>query len=752
MKTKYEVAKEYVAMGFSVVPGDDREKKPLLKSWKEYQTKLPTDIELHQWFDSNKANIIIITGQISDLLVIDIDDNGRIDNLPLTVSAKTGNNGRHYYFRNPNIKIKNDVRKWRNIDIRAEGRCVVAPPSIIDSTKTYEWINSPDTTPIAELPKEILLSLQGNDSEGKIDKEFGGLLNNGVKEGQRNTQAASIVGKLLKRFPPQLWENDVWFRLQKLNQKNTPPLADDELRSVFESICERERTSPQPLGVDKLGGDESRQSKAVELIDFLATTKLKVFVDDKNSTWAAVNGDGTKVIAIDSREFKDWIFSQYYLNNNKTIGKDTIENVCAHLRMEAQKEMPIFLNVRIAHCEDNLWFDLGEQAVKISATGWEIVSNPPILFKRFRHQQKQVAPERGGNIEELLKFINLKKENDQIVFLVYLLSCYICGFPHPVIVLSGLQGSSKSTVFRIMKSLVDPSAIKTLPPIENIREFTQIASHHWLCLFDNLSKMSNDLSDAFCRACTGEGFSKRVLYSDDDDFIYNIQIPLGVNGINVVANKPDLLDRSLLIELERISETERKTESELSVQFNAIKPKILGACFDTLVKAINIKPQIRLAEKPRMADWAEWGCAIAEALNIGKQKFLDAYSEKLQQQNDEVIKESPLALVLLKMFNDGRTNYIENTPSELLSEMESVALDLNIKIEKNWQWPQTPSRLLRMMKIISVNLEKAGLKFYAKKDKERKIIIERISPVDFGDIKVENKNVGILSDDEIINY
>ena len=71
------------------------------------------------------------------------------------------------------------------------------------------------------------------------------------------------------------------------------------------------------------------------------------------------------------------------------------------------------------------------------------------------------------------------------------------------------------------------------------------------------------MSDTLCRACTGAGFSKRELYTDDDDVIYNFRRCPGLNGINIVAHKPDLLDRSLLFRLEHIPKKDRRDEETL---------------------------------------------------------------------------------------------------------------------------------------------------------------------------------------------
>src|SRR5207249_7500916 len=143
--------------------------------------------------------------------------------------------------------------------------------------------------------------------------------------------------------------------------------------------------------------------------------------------------------------------------------------------------------------------------------------------------------------------------------------------------------------------------------------------------------------DAFCRAVTGEGASKRELFTDDDDVIYAYRVCLGLNGINVAVHKPDLLDRSLLFALELVPPQRRKSESQFWDEFEAARPALFGAMLDALSKAMKLRPNVRIADLPRMADFTLWGCAIAEALGYSQAEFLASYHANLTVRNDEVI-------------------------------------------------------------------------------------------------------------------
>lgn len=224
------IARSLVKKGISVIPvGND--KKPLLASWKEYQTRIATDEELVAWF-SGKANIAIVTGKISNLSVVDVDPRhgGTTAGLPPTLVAKTQSGGWHFYYRYlPGLPNRAGVRP--GVDIRSDGGFVVCPPSRT-TTGAYRWslIEEPQPFPVDVL--QVTTDKPQNDWK-KIAQ--------GVTEGGRNEMAAKFIGKLLKTFKQEDWESAVWLTALHWNRSNTPPLDDSELRAVFNSITSRER-------------------------------------------------------------------------------------------------------------------------------------------------------------------------------------------------------------------------------------------------------------------------------------------------------------------------------------------------------------------------------------------------------------------------------------------------------------------------------------------------------------------------------
>lgn len=240
----------YLSLGFSVIPvGQD--KKPLIK-WEQFQKRKPTEEEIKRWTEKYKdLNIGIVTGSVSGIAVVDIEAGGDTGNLPPTVIVKTGGDGFHFYYKHPQTVVRNAVRIRDKTDIRGDGGYVIAPPSLHKSGNRYEWVVPPEKSEFAEPPKWIFETSPQSQSEElqapKIDwKQF---LSQENPEGSRNSLAARLAGKLLYHLPTDLWEIAGWATMKKWNStQNKPPLAESEIRGVWESIKQEEQAKRLNIG------------------------------------------------------------------------------------------------------------------------------------------------------------------------------------------------------------------------------------------------------------------------------------------------------------------------------------------------------------------------------------------------------------------------------------------------------------------------------------------------------------------------
>lgn len=482
---------------------------------------------------------------------------------------------------------------------------------------------------------------------------------------------------------------------------------------------------------------EKKKENINELIDILenATNKLvylakskieELFRDQFNKAYAVLNIEGHReIVYIKGRRFKLLLTKMFWDEFEKVAYSESLNRTISLLEAEAYSKMEIKLYNRVAWHDNEIWYDLTDdnyKAVRISKDGWEIVENPPILFRSYIHQKPANLDRESTNPKKLLDYINIDSEEDKLLLLVCVVTSFIPNIPHPIIVCYGPHGSAKSVLFKILKLLIDSSAMETLSLPTDIKEFVQQCSHHWCAYYDNVSHLSNSFSDAFCRAATGEGFSKRELYSDDTDFIYSFKRCLGVNAINISNTNSDFLDRAVIFKLDTISVDERKAEYELMKEVKKNLPSIRAGIFDILSKTMKIREEINIKKLPRMADFAIWGEAVARALGEPEGKFLRIYKQKIDERVLDVLEENLIGIAILKLMEEEKR--WENTPMELLEKLTEIGEKHGINV-KSKRWPVGPSWLTRRVREVETELKEQGIIVDYGKSGHRRIILEK---------------------------
>lgn len=227
-------------------------------------------------------------------------------------------------------------------------------------------------------------------------------------------------------------------------------------------------------------------------------------------------------------------------------------------------------------------------------------------------------------------------------------------------------------------------------------------------VIDNLSGLAPNVSDCICRLATGGGFSARQLYTDNDELLVDVQRPVILNGIDDISTRPDLLDRSLIINLPTINDEHCQGEDELWSKFEQERPELLGALCTALSSAICKLPKTKLQRKPRMADFALWVTAAEEALGWSSGEFINTYHKNLKIGVVLGVEVSPAGQTLREFIAQRRS--WKGTATELLRELNTVAC---ADLAKSRAWPQTPQRLSNILRRLAPSLRKlnVGIEF-----------------------------------------
>jgi hypothetical protein len=233
-----------------------------------------------------------------------------------------------------------------------------------------------------------------------------------------------------------------------------------------------------------------------------------LFHDPSGTAFADITIDGHRETwPIRSGQFRHWLRRRYYEENGSAMGAATINSAVDLLEARAQFDAPERkVHVRVAEHDCRIYLDLADKewrAVQIGPDGWQVVTSPPIRFRRAPGMLPLPIPQRGGSIGSLATFLNLPTSDEFVLVVAWLLAALHQGSPYPLLVIAGEQGSAKTVLTKVLRVLIDPNAAPTRALPREERDLMIAANNGHVLAYDNLSGLPSWLSDALCRLASG---------------------------------------------------------------------------------------------------------------------------------------------------------------------------------------------------------------------------------------------------------
>jgi hypothetical protein len=461
------------------------------------------------------------------------------------------------------------------------------------------------------------------------------------------------------------------------------------------------------------GGDEGKDEKEgtshAALLVSLALAAVELFHDGE--TAFATVADTAKTYPLASRAFRQQLAHWFFEAKLRVPSGEALRAALDTLAGKALFKGPnLPVRVRLAEQDGAVYLDLGREdwaTVRITAQSWEVVTNYPVRFRHPRGMQPLPLPERGGSLNALRELVNVESDTEWRLLLGSLLAAFRPTGPYPVLILTGEQGAAKSTMARLLRSLIDPNIAPLRSEPRDGRDLVIAANNGWLLALDNLSYMPAWLSDCLCRLATGGGFATRELYTDADEVLFDSQRPVILTSIEDIADRGDLLDRAVIVRLPAIPEEKRRRESEFWAAANATRPAILGALLDAVVAGLRNLPDVRLDRLPRMADFAAWVTACEPALGWQAGSFLEAYTGNVADANELALDAAPIWPPLRQLVET--RGAWEGTAAELLPELAQLAGLSGDRPKAPAGWPKKPNALTGRLRRLAPNMRRAGV-------------------------------------------
>jgi hypothetical protein len=500
---------------------------------------------------------------------------------------------------------------------------------------------------------------------------------------------------------------------------DTLPPAADPLRPAFlrlvETTAQPWNVAAVPLVIDSDPEEDEdthparrRQKEEGEgrggprLLALLNEAPL--YLDPHGGTYIEIEGDLYPLDAKNPLLFEK-LSSLYFRATGQMMGRDSLANAVAVLSHDARERgNPAIMANRAAFLDGALFYDLGNhRAARIAGGSWQIVAAPVGLFRDWQHKRPHPYPQAPGNAGRLFEFVNVSQADRPLV-LATLAACMVPNMARPALVITGSQGSGKSTAASLFKMMIDPGtpALTMIP--RKPEDLDLLLSRHSFLALDNVSSIAPDVADTISGVITGAAPQRRKLHSDAELLTLHADLTFCFTSINSLSDRPDFLERTLRIQLERISDLDRLADDEINNAIDAALPEMLGGLLSILAKGLELLPSFRPPRLPRMAAFARLAAAIAEKQEEGAGgRYLAEFFRNQGAQHMELAEGNPFFAAILEICANG--NHPEGPFKVIVSRLKEIA-----QPDPKDRFP-TARSFRKAVERLRVPLETAGIGF-----------------------------------------
>ena len=450
--------------------------------------------------------------------------------------------------------------------------------------------------------------------------------------------------------------------------------------------------------------EEKKRSQTDMLVEF-ASIHFELLHDKNGDVYARDNLTG-EVRRLGGRQFKDRLIAGFYKQKEVAVRDQSLREALGTLQaLGRYNGEPQAVHVRCAAHGGKYYLDLCEpgnsRAIELAAGHWRIVDTPPVLFVRGEAMQPLPTPVKGGSLARLWDAANVP-ENLRILVVAWLIDSMRPDTPFPGLELVGEQGSGKSTAAEALRRVIDPSSCNLRGAPKTVEDIFVAAGQNHVVAYENVSHLPGPMQDALCILSTGGGYSKRMLYSNDDEHVINVRRPWMLNGISIAVTQQDAVDRVISVECPVIEE--RQSSSRQWDEFESALPGILGGLLDTASKALGVLPSMKLppADRPRLVEFALLGMAVARSAGRDPAEFMDKFKELRAETVARTLDASPVAAAVVDM--------IEADPAGITQPVKAILNRLErYKPTGADAWPRSPKGLGDALRRAAPALRQMGI-------------------------------------------
>ena len=433
--------------------------------------------------------------------------------------------------------------------------------------------------------------------------------------------------------------------------------------------------------------DANNQRKELKLAE-LAKQKAEFFADSDGECWmrckvantadeqGVSDGYHLETYKIKSDAFRDWCEINYFLEYADGVGDSAMKNTIDMLRPFAKhlgEQHEVYL--RYAFFEGAVYIDMVDdkwRVIKVDASGWETLSSDdsPVRFTREDHMRALPEPSRDGDLNLLWEALPVTNEDDRRMLIVYIINTMLVDSDYLMLELGGVAGAVKSGTQVVLRSILDPSTASLIDYSGKLDDVPVMAKKSYIVGFENMSYLSKQLQNRFCRMLTGGTMATRDLHTTDNLKVWSIKTPIVINGIEELVTEPDLMQRTFSLEMP-VSEI-WKSKKLIIKKWEKLRPRVLGGLYDLLARTLAERERSTITEskETRQVDLLIDGQAVFDALGFDEpfESRIKAMQLKAALRN---VDSCPVTRAIVDLVDDEKVN-ISYTMTDLLDRLDNV--------------------------------------------------------------------------------
>ncbi len=495
------------------------------------------------------------------------------------------------------------------------------------------------------------------------------------------------------------------------------------------------------------GSDDEKEPKENDVGASQATKATELVVEAAEELWhdamripfATLHDPVTGVVShypIHGRGLTELVNFLYFERYARTISSESIKSAVNTIAAMAKYNGTQHASYsRTAHYEGSIFVDVGDDrwhAIRIDPASWDAESaswrscwsvvpsrNVPVRFRRSPSSRALPLPVQGGSLN-LIRQLFPNIANDEWMLLVgWLIGAFQRTGGRAHLELQGTNGSGKSSLQRLLVSILDPTEIPSRSVPRDEQAVMIGVQGKAMLAFDNVSALTPEMADVWCRLSTGGGLGQRKLHTDQDEVLLRAQLPISwTASAPIAAGRPDLQDRTISLRLEQLDSETYRSEEELEAVELATLPSILGALYDALSVALARVGTLSLERLPRLADFARWVESATPALGWDDGSFISVLESSRDLASTIVVDASPIGPPIVAFMNDRR--HWDGSSSELLDQVRHLVKE---DTRRARSFPNNPTQFSMELRRLVQPLMAVGIRVEFNRSAQRRNII-----------------------------